>query len=165
MSDSSPKDFSRRQVLTTAGLGLISTTAIGITQNMGSADPAIAAQPPQPQSKGGELPPQLQLPEVQASTERDSGGPPTALPPERRLGFAVVGLGLLALEEILPAFSECKLAKPTALVSGDAAKAKQVAAQYGIKPQNIYSYQTYDNLRNNPDVDVIIVLPNRMHLE
>lgn len=166
MSDSSPKDFSRRQLLTTAGLGLMSTTAIGITQNMGSADPAIAAQPPQSQSKGGELPPQIQLPKDQAPTERDSGGPPTALPPERRLGFAIVGLGVLALEEILPAFSECKLAKPTALVSGDAAKAKQVAAQYGIKPQNIYSYQTYDNLRNNPDVDVIyIVLPNNMHLE
>jgi predicted dehydrogenase len=72
----------------------------------------------------------------------------------------------LTLEEIMPAFADCKLAKPTALVSGDSAKANQVAQQYGIKPQNVYSYQTYDNLRNNPDVDVIyIVLPNSMHLE
>jgi hypothetical protein len=41
----------------------------------------------------------------------------------------------LALEEIMPAFAESKLAKPTALVSGDTAKANQVVQQYGIKPQ------------------------------
>jgi predicted dehydrogenase len=82
------------------------------------------------------------------------------------LGFAIVGLGRLALEEILPAFGECKSARPVALVSGDRAKAEKVAQQYGIKPESIYNYQNYDNLRNNPDVDVIyIVLPNSMHAE
>ncbi|MEH2435352.1 MAG: Gfo/Idh/MocA family oxidoreductase [Nostoc sp.] len=156
------REFSRRQILTTAGLGAISAAAIG---NMGEE---VAAQEPTVQAtpRGGELPPQIQFPPISEKTEVDTGGPPTALPPERRLGFAIVGLGRLALEEIMPAFAECKLAKPTALVSSDAGKANQVAQQYGIKPQNVYNYQNYDNLRNNPDVDVIyIVLPNSMHRE
>ncbi|MEH2083112.1 MAG: Gfo/Idh/MocA family oxidoreductase [Nostoc sp.] len=154
--------FSRRQILTTAGLGAISATAIG---SMG--EEVVAQQPTgQATPRGGSLPPQIEFPPISEKTEVDTGGPPTALPPERRLGFAIVGLGRLTLEEIMPAFAECKLAKPTALVSGDTAKANQVAQQYGIKPQNIYSYQNYDNLRNNPDVDVIyIVLPNSMHRE
>ena len=41
-------------------------------------------------------------------------------PSTRRVGFAVVGLGHLTLKEILPAFGQCKHAKPVALVSGDA---------------------------------------------
>ncbi|MEH2151064.1 Gfo/Idh/MocA family protein [Nostoc sp.] len=154
--------FSRRQILTTAGLGAISATAIG---SMG--EEVVAQQPiGQATPRGGPLPSQIQFPPISEKTEVDTGGPPTALPPERRLGFAIVGLGRLTLEEIMPAFAECKLAKPTALVSGDAAKANLVAQQYGIKPQSVYNYQNYDNLRNNPDVDVIyIVLPNSMHRE
>ncbi|MFN6476241.1 Gfo/Idh/MocA family oxidoreductase [Nostoc sp. DedQUE07] len=154
--------ISRRQILTTAGLGAVSAAAIG---SMGEE---VTAQQPTGQAtpRGGSLPPQIEFPPISEKTEVDTGGPPTALPPERRLGFAIVGLGRLTLEEIMPAFAECKLAKPTALVSGDAAKANLVAQQYGIKPQNVYNYQNYDNLRNNPDVDVIyIVLPNSMHRE
>jgi predicted dehydrogenase len=157
-------DVSRRQLLTGAGLGIVSATAIASLPE--SATAQQPAQPAQPTPRGGELPPQIQFPPIQAATEQETEGPPTALPRERRLGFAIVGLGRLSLEEIMPAFSECKLAKPVALVSGDRAKAAQVAQQYSIKPENIYSYQNYDNLRNNPDVDVIyIVLPNSMHAE
>ncbi|MEH2069062.1 MAG: Gfo/Idh/MocA family oxidoreductase [Nostoc sp.] len=162
MSELFKGEFSRRQILTTAGLGAISAAALG---SMGEQ---VAAQQPTGQATphGGTLPPQIQFPPISEKTEVETGGPPTALPPERRLGFAIVGLGRLTLEEIMPAFAECKLAKPTALVSGDAAKANQVAQQYGIKPQNVYNYQNYDNLRNNSDVDVIyIVLPNSMHRE
>lgn len=157
----SEKKWSRRQLMTTVGLGFASLAGVSVIE-----DPVIAQSSPLP-AEGSELPPQIKVTADQSpKTERDSGGAPTALSPERQLGFAIVGLGKLALEEILPAFGECKLSKPTALVSGDAAKAKQVAQQYGIKPQNIYNYQTYDNLRNNPDVDIIyIVLPNSQHLE
>ncbi|MEH2296612.1 hypothetical protein [Nostoc sp.] len=117
MSELFKGKFSRRLILTTAGLGAISTTAIG------SISEEVAAQVPtqQPTPRKGPLPPQIQFPPIFASTEVETGGPPTALPPERRLGFAIVGLGRLSLEEIMPAFAECnKLAKPTALVSGDA---------------------------------------------
>jgi predicted dehydrogenase len=42
----------------------------------------------------------------------------------------------------------------------------KVAQQYGIKPGSCYSYQSYDQIRDNPEVEVIyIVLPNSMHHE
>ncbi len=161
MSQLPKGEFSRRKLMTVAGLGLASATGIGALNGS-----AVAQTPNQSSPKGGELPSPINFPPDMAPTEQDTGGPPTALNPDRRLGFAIVGLGRLALEEILPAFAECKLSKATALVSGDAKKANQVAGQYGIKPENIYNYQNYDNLRNNPDVDIIyIVLPNSMHLE
>ncbi len=88
------------------------------------------------------------------------------LPPDRRICFAVVGLGNLAIQHIIPAFGECKNAKLTALVSGDAAKAGEVARQHGVPARSVYSYQNYDSIRENPDVQVIyVVLPNGLHRE
>ena len=35
-----------------------------------------------------------------------------------------------------------------------------------MNPKNIYNYENYDSIKNNPEVDVIyIVLPNGMHAE
>ncbi len=91
-------------------------------------------------------------------------GPFEATP--QRTGFAVVGLGRLALGQILPAMGKSKYCKPAALVSGDRAKALKIAAQYGIRESSIYDYSTYDQLAQNPDVQVIyIVLPNSQHAE
>ena len=85
---------------------------------------------------------------------------------KRRIGFAVVGLGVLSLEEILPAFALCEHAKCTALISGHRDKAEHVAKFYGVPTAAIYNYEDYDRLADNPDVDVIyIVLPNNMHAE
>ena len=85
---------------------------------------------------------------------------------DKKLGWAVVGLGSLAMHEILPAFAKCEKSKVTALVSGHPDKANKLAQQYGVNPKNIYNYQNYDSIKDNPEVDVIyIVLPNGMHAE
>ncbi len=87
-------------------------------------------------------------------------------PADQRVGFAIVGLGRLSIDEILPAFGSSKLCKPVALVSGDAEKAKKIAGQYGIQSGSIYSYANYEQLAHNPEVKAIyIVLPNGMHEE
>ncbi len=84
----------------------------------------------------------------------------------RRLGWAVVGLGTLALDEILPAFEECALSAPVALVSDDREKARQTADQYGIDEANLYDYDNFDAIADNAAIDVVyIVLPNSMHAE
>ena len=84
----------------------------------------------------------------------------------RTVGFALVGLGSLTLNQLLPAFARCARARPVALVSGDAEKARRVAAQYGIPARGLYSYDTYDRIAENPDIDVVyVVLPNSMHAE
>src|SRR5256885_14749469 len=62
-------------------------------------------------------------------------------PPGKQLGWAIVGLGNLALGQIMPAFKEAKLSRPVALGSGHPDKAKQVASAYGIDPKSIYNYE------------------------
>jgi len=46
------------------------------------------------------------------------------IPREKKLGWAVVGLGSLAINQILPAFAKCEKSKVVALVSGHPDKAK-----------------------------------------
>jgi predicted dehydrogenase len=95
--------------------------------------------------------------------------PPNLKVPEKaakQVGFAIVGLGQLALEEVMPAFAECQWAKPVALVSGHPDKARKVAKAYDISEDAIYNYENYDKLAEDKRVDVIyIILPNSMHAE
>jgi len=86
--------------------------------------------------------------------------------PDRKIGYAIVGLGGYGLGTILPQFANCQFSRVTALVSGDPAKAQAVAARYGVPARSIYNYQTFDRIADNPDVDVVyVVLPNSMHAE
>jgi predicted dehydrogenase len=87
-------------------------------------------------------------------------------PPGKKLGWAIVGLGSLSINQILPAFAKCEHTKVVALVSGHPDKANKLALRYGVNPQNIYNYQNYDSIKGNPEVDIIyVVLPNSMHAE
>ncbi|MGF7211249.1 putative dehydrogenase [Skermanella aerolata] len=104
------------------------------------------------------------LPNWRGEADRPSPPPPAPLPPGERVGFALAGLGRLTLEELLPAFAECKTARPVALVSGSPEKAKVVAAQHGIKESSVYSYDDFDRIADNPEVQVVyVVLPNGLH--
>ena len=129
---------SRRHFLGTAGL-----LGAGLIAGRSPAgEPPLA--PPDRQ------PPGLALPE----------------PAKKRAGWAVVGLGKLALEEIMPAFSQCRFARPAALVSGHRDKAERVAAAHGVDPKHLYNYKTYDQMADDSDVDIVyIALPNSMHAE
>ena len=85
---------------------------------------------------------------------------------EKKLGWAIVGLGKFATQQIIPAFPNCKKSKLVALVSGSPEKARKVADENGVDPKNIYNYQNFDDIKNNPEVDVVyIILPNSMHAE
>lgn len=101
-----------------------------------------------------------------APPDKQPAGLPIPKPPERTTGWAIVGLGELALGEILPAFAQTRTARPVALVSGHPDKAAKVAAAYGIDPKRIYSYDTFDRLADDKAVDIVyVVLPNSMHAE
>jgi len=87
-------------------------------------------------------------------------------PPGKKLGWAVVGLGSLAINQILPAFAKCEKSKVVAFVSGHRDKADKLAARYGVEAANIYNYENYDSIKDNPSIDVVyVVLPNSMHAE
>ena len=87
-------------------------------------------------------------------------------PPGKKMGWAIVGLGSLSINQILPAFAKCEKSKVVAFVSGHPDKANKLALRYGVSPKNIYNYQNYDTIKDNPEIDIIyIVLPNGMHAE
>ncbi len=86
--------------------------------------------------------------------------------PQKKIGFAIVGLGRFGAGQLLRSLPECKYARPVALVSGHPDKAKALAAKYGVSEKSIYNYDNFDSIKDNPEVDVIyIVLPNSMHCE
>lgn len=92
--------------------------------------------------------------------------PGQPLPPEKQLGWAIVGLGDFACDEIMPAFGACTHSKLAAVVSGDRAKAEKAARDYGLSSQGVYTYDTFDQISDNPAVDVVyVILPNSMHAE
>jgi glucose-fructose oxidoreductase len=86
--------------------------------------------------------------------------------PGKKLGWAVVGIGRLAVNQILPALVNCRRSRLTAFVSGRPEKARRFAQLYGVDPRNIYTYDNYDDIARNPAIDVVYnVLPNSMHEE
>src|SRR5262249_46375747 len=59
-------------------------------------------------------------------------------PPGKKAGWAIVGLGNLSINEILPAFSKCEKSRVVAFVSGHPEKANKLALRYGVNSKNIY---------------------------
>jgi predicted dehydrogenase len=86
--------------------------------------------------------------------------------PSRKIGYCIVGLGRISLNHFMPACRMSQKSQVTALVSGHRDKAEKTAADYNVPAKNIYSYQNYDEIANNPDIDAVyIALPNNMHAE
>jgi predicted dehydrogenase len=83
---------------------------------------------------------------------------------QRVIRYAVVGLGDIAQEAILPSFRNSKKAKLTALVSGDDQKRKFLARKY--KVENLFDYDEYDECLTSGLIDAVyIALPNHLHYE
>lgn len=143
---------SRRTFLRTASSAIVGMTAV-VSATGGQAQKPNEAN-------------EVQLSQIHAATEAPEKAPGPFLPANRRVGFAIVGLGRLSLNQILPAFATSDYCKPVALVSGDHSKAMKVGAQYGIAESHITDYAGFEKLKDLSDVDVIyIVLPNGMHHE
>ena len=84
---------------------------------------------------------------------------------DRRVGYAVIGLGRIA-GHFLEGAKNSQRSKVTALVSGHRDKAEKIAAQYGVPRDSIYSYEDFDKIAANKAVDAVYVaLPNSMHME
>ncbi|MBD8487231.1 Gfo/Idh/MocA family oxidoreductase [Echinicola sp. CAU 1574] len=85
---------------------------------------------------------------------------------KERLGVALVGLGGYSTGQLAPALqmtSNCYLA---GIVTGTPAKAEDWKNKYKIPDGNIYNYENFESIADNPDIDVVyVVLPNSMHTE
>lgn len=85
--------------------------------------------------------------------------------PTRKTGYAVIGIGRIAYHFLAGAQNSTN-SNITGLVSGHRDKAEKVAAQYGVPAGSIYSYDNFDEIAHNPNIDAVYVaLPNSMHAE
>jgi len=85
---------------------------------------------------------------------------------KERLGVALVGLGYYSTDLLAPALQLTKQCSLVGIVTGTPSKAEKWKQMYNIPEKNIYNYQNFDSVANNPDIDVIyIVLPPSMHAE
>lgn len=83
-----------------------------------------------------------------------------------RLGVALVGLGYYSTDLLAPSLQQTKDCYLAGIVTGTPSKAESWKKQYNIPDKNIYNYQNFDQIANNPDIDIIyVVLPPSMHRE
>ena len=141
-----PGLYSRRQFLqqlsVNAGIAIIGVEGIQMFSTLEMAAPAEPAGTiaPEPQS--------------------------LAAPVPRKLGIALVGLGQYAGGQLAPALQETEACYLAGIVTGSPDKARQWKQQYNIPDGNIYSYDNFDSIKDNPDIDIVyVVLPNAMHAE
>lgn len=84
----------------------------------------------------------------------------------RRTGYCIVGLGRISMQHFMPGIKASEHSAITGIVSGHPEKARRMAAEYGVPESSIYTYENYDEIRNNKAIDAAyIALPNNMHAE
>ena len=94
--------------------------------------------------------------------ERTNGHENSAGSKAQKVRYAVIGLGWIAQEAVLPAFRHTKNSTVVALVTGDKEKAREVAREHGI--ERIHSYDEYDRLVKSGEIDAVyIATPNNKH--
>jgi predicted dehydrogenase len=83
---------------------------------------------------------------------------------EKKIRYAVVGLGWFAQSAAMPAFANTDNSELVALVSDDQTKLSELSKQYSIS--KTYTYDQYETCLNSGEVDAVyIALPNHLHLE
>ena len=85
---------------------------------------------------------------------------------ERKLGVALMGLGLYSRGELGPALRKTKLFRFAGVITGSRDKGLHWSRTYGFPERNIWSYDTMHEMAGNPDIDIVyVVTPNGLHAE
>lgn len=85
---------------------------------------------------------------------------------KEKLGIALVGLGYYSTNLLAPALKETEHCYLAGIVTGTPSKINEWQSKYSIADKNIYNYQNFDSIKDNPDIDIVyVVLPNSMHAE
>ena len=101
------------------------------------------------------MPGRVELPETAPRAKRPDS-----------VGFAIVGLGGYALNQMMPRFAQAERAHISALVSGNPDKLRRVGDAYDVPEQSRYSYETFSEIASNSEVDAVyIVLPSGLHAD
>ena len=83
---------------------------------------------------------------------------------KRKIRYAVVGLGWIAQESVLPAFEHTGNSELVALVTGDPEKARELGDAYQVR--RVVDYAEYDRFLRQDEVDAVyIATPNTEHMD
>ena len=84
----------------------------------------------------------------------------------RKLGVALLGLGRYSTGQLGPALRETKLCYLAGVITGHPEKGEKWATDFGLNRKNIYSYETFDRIADNKDIDIVyVVTPPALHPE
>lgn len=84
----------------------------------------------------------------------------------KSLGVALVGLGAYSTYQLAPALENTQYCHLAGIVTGTPEKKVAWTHKYGLSNENCYTYENFDSIRNNQEIDIIyVVLPNSMHAE
>jgi glucose-fructose oxidoreductase len=80
------------------------------------------------------------------------------------LGVALIGLGYYAEHLLAPGLQHTRHCHLAGIVTGSPEKIPVWQARHGIADRNVYSYDDFDQIADNPDIDVVyIATPNDLH--
>src|SRR5690606_16826965 len=77
---------------------------------------------------------------------------------KRKLGIALVGLGAYAGGQLAPALQQTEHCYLAGIVTGSPSKIPEWKEKYNIPDKNIYNYENFDSIKDNPDIDIIYVV-------
>jgi glucose-fructose oxidoreductase len=85
---------------------------------------------------------------------------------KEKLGIALVGLGYYSTDLLAPALQQTQHCYLAGIVTGTPAKIPVWQRKYEIPDKNVYNYENFDRIADNPDIDIVyVVLPPVMHAE
>ncbi len=82
-----------------------------------------------------------------------------------KLNIALCGLGRYA-NILARSFVDSKYCHLAGIITGTPTKAEDWKGRYSIPDENVYNYEDFDSIKDNPNIDLVyVVLPNGMHKE
>jgi glucose-fructose oxidoreductase len=118
-----------------------------------SARPRPSRVSPAPSTTRSRAPPATRLAIVRPAKGAD-----------RKVRFAVVGLGYFAQAAVLPAFRKAKGVELVALISDDATKRRELGDKYDVP--TMLTYDDYDDYLASGEVDAVyLCVPNHLHAD
>jgi len=85
---------------------------------------------------------------------------------QRKVGVALMGLGYYSTDLLAPALQETTTSYLAGIVTGTPAKEEMWMKKYNIPGKNVYNYENFDEIVDNPEIEIVyVVLPNSMHME
>ncbi len=85
---------------------------------------------------------------------------------KKKLGIALVGLGSYSKGQLAPALKETQDCYLAGIVTGTPDKIDKWRKDYDIPSENVYNYENFDSIKDNPAIDIVyVVLPNALHAE